>query len=140
MNANDLSKSPPRSPRVRISGFPLLARAIDKGRATLAGTAGGYHFDCPLDNMLFGFKEVNGTDVRRVLESGASDDEVAAWLHQNGTPKSEEEIAAWAASLEAYRPFEDPQKKEWFSSECRALGLDPVTTTLFDYLEADDRA
>src|SRR5947209_6633574 len=72
-NAKDLTREPPRSPRLRLGGYGIMARMIDKGRATIAGTAGEYHFNCPLDNMLFGFKGVNGEDVRQVLASGASD-------------------------------------------------------------------
>ena len=34
----------------------------------------------------------------------------------------------------------DPEKGEWFDGEVRKLGLDPAKTTLFDWLEADDRA
>lgn len=53
MNAKDLSKEPPASPRVRTGGYAVLARMADKGRAEIAGTAGDYHFACPLDNCLF---------------------------------------------------------------------------------------
>jgi hypothetical protein len=34
----------------------------------------------------------------------------------------------------------DPQKGAWFDSECQKLGLDGSKTTLFEWLEADDRA
>ena len=33
--AKDLSKEPPRSPRIRVGGFAILARMADKGRASL---------------------------------------------------------------------------------------------------------
>jgi hypothetical protein len=117
-----------------------MARMIDKGRATIAGTNGEYHFDCPLDNMLFGFKGVTGTDVRAVLESGATDEQIAAWFDHHGTPKTRAEIQAWSDETEKSSPYRDPEKREWFAGECKTLGLDPAKTTLFDYLEADDRA
>ncbi|NJM38794.1 MAG: DUF5069 domain-containing protein [Akkermansiaceae bacterium] len=85
--AKDLSKESPTSPRIRVGGYAILARAADKGRADLAGTCGGYHFDCPLDNFLFGFKGVSGNDVKKLLETGSSNEEIAAWLDANGTPK-----------------------------------------------------
>src|SRR5690606_20704917 len=91
-NAKDLTREAPRSPRVRLGGYALMARMIDKGRATLNGTNGEYHFDCPVDNMLFGFKGVQGADVRQVLASGASDEEIVAWFNSHGSPKSEEDI------------------------------------------------
>jgi hypothetical protein len=137
--ARDLTKEAPRSPRIRIGGYAILARMADKGRAFLNGTAGEYHFDCPVDNMLFGFKGVTGAQVRPLLASGASDEQIAAWLDKHGAPKTPAEVKAWSDSVEASRPYDDPESREWFAGECARLGLKPETTTLFDYLEADDR-
>lgn len=124
---------------MRLGGYVLMARMIDKGRATINGTNGEFHFDCPVDNMLFSFKGVKGEDVRQVLASGASDEEILAWFNAHGTPKTEAEIKAWSAGSEAVSLYDDPKKREWFSEECRRLGLDPARTTLFTYLETDDR-
>jgi Domain of unknown function (DUF5069) len=137
--AKDLSKEAPTSPRVRTGGYAILARALDKGRADLAGTVGGYHFDCPLDNYLFGFKGVKGDDVKKLLEAGHSNEEIAAWIDANGEPKTEEEKAAWSDSVEGARPYDLEDKKEWFIGVCKEAGVDPATSTLFDYLEADDK-
>lgn len=139
IQAKDLTKEAPTSPRKRIGGYAILGRMTDKGRAVIAGTEGGYHFDCPLDNMLFGFKGVEGKDVRKLLEEGASDEEIAAWLDANGDPKTEEEKKAWSDSVEAARPYDNPEKKDWFIEVCGEAGVDPATSTLFDYLEADDK-
>jgi Domain of unknown function (DUF5069) len=135
----DLTKEAPTSPRVRIGGYAILARALDKGRAELAGTTGSYHFDCPLDNYLFGFKGVKGEDIRKLLESGSSNEEVADWLDENGEPKSEDEKKAWSDSVEGARPYDSPDKKDWFIGVCAEAGCDPATSTLFDYLETDDK-
>ena len=40
IHAPDLTKQPPRSPRVRLGGYVILPRILDKGRALLAGTQG----------------------------------------------------------------------------------------------------
>ena len=138
--AKDLAKEPAGSPRIRIGGYAILARMADKGRAFLRGTAGEYHFDCPVDNMLFGFKGVTGAEVKPLLASGASDEQIAAWLNTHGTPKTAAEVKAWSDSVEASRPYDNPEHKDWFADECARLGLRPENTTLFDYLEADDRA
>jgi hypothetical protein len=138
-NVKDLSREAPRSPRVRIGGYVLMARMIDKGRATINGTNGEFHFNCPVDNMLFSFKEVKGDDVRQVLASGASDEEILAWFNSHGAPKTDAEIKAWSAGTEASSLYDSPEKKEWFEGECKRLGLDPARTTLFTYLETDDR-
>ena len=64
-NAKDLSKEPPRSPRVRMGGYSILVRTIDKGRAVLNGTVGEYEYNCGLDQMLFGFKGLDHEEVKR---------------------------------------------------------------------------
>lgn len=135
----NLANEAPASPRIRVRGYPLLARMADKGRAKLNGSLGEYHFNCPLDQMLFGFKGVEGEAVLRQLESGASNEQIAQWLDENGTPKTHEEVEAWADQIEAYKPFDDPEKRDWFVGECKQLGLDPANTTLMDYLDVDDR-
>lgn len=137
--AKDLSKEAATSPRVRTGGYAILARMADKGRADIVGTIGDYHFDCPLDNMLFGFKGVKGADVREVLENGGTNEIVAAWLDSHGDPKTDEEKKAWSDEVENYRPYDNPEKKDWFIGVCGEAGCDPATSTLFDFLEADDK-
>jgi hypothetical protein len=140
ITAKNLTKEAPRSPRQHVGSYAILGRALDKGRATLAGTVGDYHFDCPLDNMLFGFKGVKGADVKKLLEEGKSDHDVAAWIDAHGEKKSAEEIKAWNHKMESYKPYEDPAKKEWFIGVCKEISIDPAKSTLFDFLEADDKA
>src|SRR5215469_6980515 len=147
INANDssnmstfknLTQEPPRSPRTRLGDYALAARMADKGRATLHGVVGEYHFACPLDQMLFSFKGVQADDVKSLLASGATDEQLIDWFNGHGAQKTVDEIKAWGAGVEAYRPYEDPERKEWFAGECIKLGLKPESTTLFDFLEADD--
>jgi hypothetical protein len=138
--AKDLTKEPPRSPRTRLGGYVILARTTDKCRALLAGNIGEYHFDCPLDNMLFGFKGVTGDDFKAQVQSGASDSDLAAWIDSHGTPKTPAEITEWADGMVALNPYNDPDRRDWFAEQTKALGLDPATTTLFDWLDADDKA
>ena len=133
-----LTEEPPRSPRYRLGGYSLMARMIDKGRADLAGNVGEYHYACPLDQMLFEFKGVQADEVKKLLASGATDEQIVSWFDTHGTTKSAEEIKSWSDGVEGYSPFEDPEKKEWFSGECSKVGLKPESSTLVDYLEADD--
>jgi len=140
MTTKDLSKEAPRSPRTRLGGYAILARMIDKGRAEIAGTAGDFHYDCPLDKRLLEFKGVNAEEVKKLLASGATDEQVVAWLGSNGTPKTAEEIKAWSDASEAFSPFHNPAQKDWFVGECTKLGLNPEKATGFDYLDADDAA
>ena len=135
----DLTKEPPRSPRNRLGGYALMARMIDKGRADLQGSVGEYHYACPLDQMLFDFKGVQADEVKKLLGSGTNDEQIVAWFGSHGTAKTTEEIKAWSDGVEGYRPYDDPEKKDWFAEECGKVGLKPESSTLVDYLEADDR-
>src|SRR5205807_381170 len=107
----DLRKEAPRSPRVRIGGYAILGRTIDKCRASVAGDIGEYHFDCPLDNMLFGFKGVKGSDFKAQIENGASDQQMAEWLELNGEKKAADEIKHWSDEVEANNPYNDPERR-----------------------------
>jgi hypothetical protein len=136
----DLTKEAPRSPRVRIGGYAILARTYDKCCALLWGNIGEYHFDCPLDNMLFGFKGVKGDDFKAAVEKGASDEEMARWLDTHGDKKTPDEVKAWSDGVEAANPYENPEKRDWFVEQVQVYKLDPAKTTLFDWLEVDDKA
>lgn len=136
----DLTKESPRSPRLRIGGYVILGRTIDKCRALVAGEIGEYHFDCPLDNTLFGFKGVNGADFKAQIENGASDQQMAEWLDSNGQPKTADEVRRWSDETETGNPYNDPERRDWFVQQLKPLGLDPAKTTLFDWLDADDKA
>ena len=63
MISKDLTKVAPRSAYEKINGYGILARAIDKGRATIAGTNGEFNFDCPVDNKLLHFVGLKGEDL-----------------------------------------------------------------------------
>jgi hypothetical protein len=106
----------------------------------VGGNIGEYHFDCPLDNMLFGFKGVKGDDFKAQIENGASDQEMVDWLNRSGQRKTPDEIKRWADEVEATNYSDNPEKREWFLEQLKPLGLDPKTTTLFDWLEKDDQA
>ncbi|MGI8957641.1 MAG: DUF5069 domain-containing protein [Chthoniobacterales bacterium] len=140
VKGKDLTKEAPRSPKTRVGGYVILGRTLDKCRALLAGDIGEYHFDCPLDNMLFGWKGIKGDDFKAEVEKGKSDEEMVKWVDANGTPKSDEEKAAWCEQMLAANPYDNPEKREWYADSVKPLGLDPATTPLFDWLETDDAA
>ena len=78
----DLTQFPPRSPRVRLGGYVILPRMLDKGRATLAGKQGEYHYACPLDQGFLTFAGIDPEELKKHL--GKSDTEVLEWIRQNG--------------------------------------------------------
>ena len=135
----DLSKQAPHSPRERIGGFAIACRAVDKCRASQAGTPGEYHYDCPLDNQLFSFKGITGGQFQAAVNVAKTYDEVGAWLLANGTAKTPPEIEDWSEDREGESLMTNPEKRDYFIENCHRLGLDPNKTTTFDWLEADDR-
>jgi hypothetical protein len=139
-NTKDLTKQAATSPRHRVGGYAILARLTDKVRADIVGQMGEYHTNCPLDQMLLGWKGVEYAEVRKAIEAGATDEEIAAYLDSHGTPKSPEEIRAWSDGMDQATMHGHPEKGAYFDGECQKLGLDPAKTSLFDWLEADDRA
>src|SRR6266487_1213735 len=139
VTGKDLTKESPRSPRVRVGGYAILGRTIDKCRALVAGNIGEYHFDCPLDNTLFGFKGVKGADFKAQIENGASDQQMVDWLNRNGNKKTPDEIKRWSDEVTENNPYNDPEKRDWFVEQLKPLGLDPAKTTLFEWLEKDDK-
>jgi hypothetical protein len=137
--APDLTKQAPRSPRERLAGFVIANRAVDKCRASLAGTLGEYRYDCPLDNMLFSFKGITGEQFKTAVQASTNDEEVGAWLQANGTARTPAEIKAWSDDTEASSLMKNPEERSHFIESCSALGLNPQMNSTFDWLEADDR-
>jgi hypothetical protein len=138
-HAPDLTKRPPRSPRVKLGGYVLLPRMLDKGRATIAGTNGEYYYDCPMDQRFLEFAGVNAAALKKQLAAGKSDSEVLAWVQKNAKHKrTDAEIAAWSAYHDQRAPC-DTEGREYFQGEhARLAPKREDIVTWFDYLDLDD--
>ena len=79
LHTPDLTQFPPRSPRVRLGGYVILPRMLDKGRALLAGKQGEYHYNCPLDQRFLEFVGIDAEEIKSVLSQ--SDTNVLAWIN-----------------------------------------------------------
>jgi hypothetical protein len=138
-SAPDLTRHPPRSPRTRLGGYVQLPRLIDKARAVAAGTAGDYHYNCPIDQRFLSFTGLNPEALFEVIKSGKSDSEILAYVNANATPKRHpSEIAAWSAWFEQLTPT-PPDTRAFFNDVHRknAPHRDDIGTW-FDWLELDD--
>ena len=82
-NATDLTKRPPRSPRVRLGGYVILPRMLDKGRALVAGKIGEYKYACPTDEHFLTFVGVDPQALKKQLAAGKGDGEVLLWIEKN---------------------------------------------------------
>src|SRR5580765_4955313 len=97
LHTPDLTKFPPRSPRVRLGGYAILPRCLDKGRATIVGKNGEYHFACPLDQQFLTFVGIDPEPLRAELEAGKGDGEILEWINANARNKRTPwEIEQWS--------------------------------------------
>jgi hypothetical protein len=115
--APDLTKGFPDSPHAMLAGYILAKRALDKCRAELAGTAGEYHFDCPLDNFFFGFAGLKGADFKEFVATGADDEAVAKWIEQHATKRPRIEIIKWNNEWRYKRLSEAPEGIQEFMED-----------------------
>ncbi len=139
LHTPDLTKQPPRSARVRLGGYVILPRMLDKGRATIAGKNGEYHFACPLDQRFLEFAGIDPKALKKQLKK--SDTEVLEWINAHAKHKrTAPEIAAWSAWQEQRAP-DNPDSREFFNGLHKA-GAPKRTdiVTWFDLLDLDDYA
>lgn len=138
-NAPDLTRHPPRSPRTRLGGFVQLPRLIDKARATVAGTNGEYHFNCPIDQRFFSFAGVSPESFFAEVKAGRSDSELLAYvLSHEKTKRHPAEIASWSHWFENLAGM-PPDTRHFFNEVHRknAPHRDDIATW-FDWLDLDD--
>lgn len=138
-NTPDLTQRPPRSPRVRLGGYVILPRMLDKGRATIAGKHGEYHYACPMDQRFLEFVGTNADTLKKQLAAGKGDTEILAWIQKNGKHKrSDAEIASWS-ELATQRGPADTESREYFNNLHKsAAPKREDIMTWFDLLDADD--
>ena len=140
LRAPDLRQRAPRSLRVRLGGYALLPRLLDKCRATFAGMQGEYHFACPLDQQFLRFVGLDAESLKEEVAKGGSDHEVLRWIQANASqPREPWEIEAWSAHQEVRAPDSDPDTARFFYGE--AAKLSPARTglkTWADLLDLDD--
>jgi hypothetical protein len=86
--AIDLRKGEPRSAYVKLGGYQMAARCLDKCRASLVGTQGDFKYGCPMDRE---FLEEAGLDIeefKAFVATGASDEEVDAWIREHARART----------------------------------------------------
>lgn len=95
----DLSKEPPRSPRELLGDYVIAGRTLDKCRAVLLDKNDEYHFACPLDNLFFDFTGIGADAFKEYVATGASDEDVAAWIGRTARPRERTDIIVWNNDL-----------------------------------------
>jgi len=136
--APDLTQRPPRSPRSRLGGYALIPRMLDKGRATIAGKEGEYHYACPLDQRILEFLGIEPEALKAELATGKGDAEIFDWIqaHQKNK-RTPEEVAAWTAEQDNRKP--DSDSLEYFNEYLSKVGPHRTDIKIWlDLLDLDD--
>lgn len=137
LHTPDLTKYPPRSPRVRLGGYVILPRMLDKGRATVAGKNGEYHYACPMDQHFLTFVGIDPEELKKELNK--SDTEVLAWVQKHAEHKhTPHEVMAWTHWQENRAP-DNTEGREYLNELHKkgAPGREDIATW-FDVLDMDD--
>ena len=135
----DLTQRAPRSARVRLGGYVILPRMLDKGRATLQGKNGEYHYNCPLDQRFLSFVGIDADQLRTQLAAGLGDGEILAWIEANAKSKHcPVQVAAWSAMGDERVPT-DVESREYFNTTHKQIAPHREDIgTWFDLLDVDD--
>jgi hypothetical protein len=112
---------------------------LDKGRATIAGMNGEYHYACPVDQRFLHFVGISAAALKKQLATGKSDGEILQWILQHARSKpSDLEVEAWS-EFQARRTPTDVESREFFNKLHRACGSKREDiATWFDLLDLDD--
>jgi Domain of unknown function (DUF5069) len=140
ISAPDLTTRPPRSPRCRLGGYVILARLLDKGRATIAGTNGEFTYDAPLDQHLKDFLGLDFAALREHLAAGKGDGEILEWINANAKHKRAAwEIDQWSSFMDRRGPSGDVETLQFFAEYVGKFSKDREDIkTWFDLVDLDD--
>jgi len=138
--APDLTQRPPRSFRVRLGNYVILARMLDKGRATLARKNGDYKYNSGTDQHLVRFLGFDPKALLKELATGKGDGEILEWVQSHSkTPRAPWEIEAWSVFMEKRGPDSDAETLELFAEYVGKFSKTREDIkTWFDAIELDD--
>ncbi len=134
MESLDLSKAPPRSPKLALDGLAMLPRTIDKLRAGLPGGNPGAYRIAGFSERMLETIGVTEDQLREVVAGAKSDDDVVQWLRENAETSKYEEFSQYISK----RSIDDVTDKAAFMERYPILKKRPDIYYLADMLEADD--
>ena len=139
--AKDLTKEFPRSPREKLAGYVLAARALDKCRAELCGTQGEYHYACPLDSQFLEFSGISPDDFRAAVAEGRSDEEMDRWIREHAKNGSKEDVIRWNNSLRDKRISETDIELQTFLEDYidEFIPKDRIVYHWFDVYDIEEK-
>ncbi|HET9030663.1 MAG TPA: DUF5069 domain-containing protein [Candidatus Aquilonibacter sp.] len=134
----DLTQSYPRSVHEKLFGIVQLARTIDKGKAVAHGNVGEYHYNCPMDQAVFGFLGIDHEALLNAIKNAKSDAEIEAYVKPFIDKKSSEEIERWNHEWVTRKP--QGESLEYFLQLRNSVAPDRTDVTSWaDLLDLDEK-
>jgi len=114
---------------------------LDKGRATIAGKNGEYHYNCPTDQRFLEFAGIDAEALKKELAAGKGDGEILEWIQKHAKHQhNDAEIAAWSVYVENRVPS-DVESREYFHGiHSKVAPKREDISTWFELLDMDDYA
>jgi hypothetical protein len=134
----DLTKEYPRSVRDTWQGVVQLGRTIDKGKAEAGGHIGDYHYNCPMDQAVFRFLNIDHERLLDVIRNARSDAEVEAFTRPFVDTKSRDEIEGWNREWLSHEP-EGPSREAFLNLRAEIAPDRSDVTTWPDLLDIDEK-
>lgn len=135
MEPLDLSAHPPRTPNVQLGGLLMLARTIDKLRASLPGGNLGPYYVRGFSAVMLERLGISEDALREVIARAKDDDEVVAWVRAHSDPSSYDDINA----LLRARRIGDRIDDEEFRGRYPIITSLPREMPIIEMLDHDDR-
>jgi hypothetical protein len=137
MEALDLTKAPPRSPREELDGLVNLPRSIDKMRAHLPGGNPGVYNIPGFTAIMLEMIGVTEDQFREAVAQAKTDEDVAAWLRAHANKEKYHEyneriLKRRVADVKARDP-------EGFAKRYPISQTRPDIEYMIDMLQADDQ-
>jgi hypothetical protein len=136
----DLTKSYPRSVKEKIAGVVMLARTTDKARAKAHGDIGEYHYNCPMDQAVFGFLGIEADPFFEAVKTSEGDAGVEAYVKPFVEKKSAAEIDGFNEHFLLYAPEKGSDSEKYFHELLAQVGGGRTDITAWaDLLDLDEK-
>lgn len=134
----DLTQSYPRSVHEKLFGIVQLQRTIDKGKALAHGNIGEYHYNCPMDQAVFAFLDIDHEALLNEIKNAQSDADIERYVKTFIDKKSPEEIERWNREWVTHAP--EGESLQYFLQLRNSVAPDRTDVTSWaDLLDLDEK-
>jgi hypothetical protein len=136
----------PRSPKALLGGIAHLGRFIDKIRLRNQGQIQDYNYmTVGFDKYLIDFLGIDAKAVEQRVLAGGTDEELLAWVKDNGKPVTDAEIRLFSRNLLKAEPKDDAARQR-FQDRLQEIAIKrgvpvnalPPVTAWADVIELDE--